>query len=451
MAMPEEHDKFGRYALVLVAIGALGRLPAITLPGHSPILVYFDGSYIQSAQYLLTLNFHAMGKRVPVYPLLVALCGLNPRVIWLAQSILGIAASLMIFQMAFRRTRHGLFSLLVGLACSLAPEVLVYESSVMTETLTSFLLVTTLWFITRHDEDGEGKIWYPLGVGLLVAMTCLTHPLMICLAPVYFFFLTPFWPPTKILQRAAIKRTLAFALPVVVLVLSWCGFVYLNSGFFTPTTAAGHNVMDQVDPYVELAPEQFAVLREEWILSRLRSQHFPNKNACPVFDGAVPEVQKRTGQSQAQVWHEYQSLAFYLEVHHPLLFFRRAEQGWMRFWGEPTLDETEWPDVSTVNPGELMMTLSDFMVREVKAVFLVLALLSIPCALVRLKAFTKLEYLTFAMVLWVSVFSSLTEFGENRRFCVPFYMLILYTLLTRCWLWISAASSQASEAPSASF
>jgi hypothetical protein len=46
------------------------------------------------------------------------------------------------------------------------------------------------------------------------------------------------------------------------------------------------------------------------------------------------------------------------------------------------------------------------------------------------------------MVLWVSVFSSLTEFGENRRFCVPFYMLIVYTLLTRGWVWISAAAAQ---------
>ena len=97
------------------------------------------------------------------------------------------------------------------------------------------------------------------------------------------------------------------------------------------------------------------------------------------------------------------------------------------------------------------MTMTNFLVREVEAVFLVLALLSIPFALIRLKAFTKLEYLTFAIALWTSVFAALTEYGENRRFCVPFYMLIAYTLLTRGWLWITATTSKGSHAAPVTF
>ena len=72
---------------------------------------------------MLQFNFRALGERVPAYPLLVALCGINFRALWVAQSLLGIAASLMIFDMAFRRTRHALFSFLVGLVCSLIPQV----------------------------------------------------------------------------------------------------------------------------------------------------------------------------------------------------------------------------------------------------------------------------------------------------------------------------------------
>ena len=97
------------------------------------------------------------------------------------------------------------------------------------------------------------------------------------------------------------------------------------------------------------------------------------------------------------------------------------------------------------------MTMTNFLVREVEAVFLILALLSIAFALVRLKVFTKLEYLAFTIVLWVSSFAALTEFGENRRFCVPFYMLIAYTLLTRGWLWITAATSKDSPAAPVTF
>ena len=451
-AMPEQQDKPGSYALVLLVMGALVRLlMMIWLRPLSSFTPFLAPSYILAAQDTLLLNFHALGDRVPVYPLLVALCGLNPRAIWVVQSILGVAASLMIFDMAFRRTRHGLFSLLVGLACSLIPEVLAYESLVMTEALTNFLLVTSLWLITRCDGAGESNIRYPLELGLIVALAGLTRPLMICLVPVYYCFLVPLWPPAKILRREAITRTLFFALPVVVFILGWCGFNYFNNGYFTPTTRAGQQLMDQVDPYVDLAPDRFAVLRDIWLQFRQRAPTHPYGTVEDVYEGVLPEVERRTGKTEIQVSHEFASLALYLEIHHPLLCLRRAEQGWMQFWGEPSPNELEWPQGGKVRLTEFLMTMADFLVRQVKAAFLVLALLSIPCALFRLKAFTRLEYLTFAIALWVSVFAAFTEFGQNRRFCVPLYMLIIYTVLTRVWLWIVATSSKDPGAAPVSF
>ena len=102
--MPEQSNQFARYALVLLVLGVLARFPVMLFLHPVSIFVYSDCSYSQTAQAILQLNFHALGDRVPVYPLLVAVCGLNPRAIWIAQSILGVAASLMIFDMAFRRT-----------------------------------------------------------------------------------------------------------------------------------------------------------------------------------------------------------------------------------------------------------------------------------------------------------------------------------------------------------
>ncbi|MGD1158136.1 MAG: hypothetical protein ABSA41_20265 [Terriglobia bacterium] len=447
--MPEQKDKFARYALVLLVVGALGRLLLLTLPRpfYSSVPP-FDGSYIETAQDILRFNFHALGDRVPVYPLLVALCGLNPRAIWVAQSILGVAASLMIFDMAFRRTRHGLCSLLIGLAGSLIPEILVYEASIGTEELTNFFLVASLWLFTRCDGAGESNIRYPLGLGLTVALAGLTRPLMICLVPVYYCFLVPLWPPAKILRRENIKKTLSFALPVIVFILGWCGFNYLNNGYFSPTTRAGQQLMDQVDPYVDLAPDRFAVLRDIWLQSREQSSDYSIGTTEYFYGSALPEMERRTGKTEIQVSHELASLALYLEIHHPLYCLRRAEQGWIQFWGEPFHDEVAWPQGGKIRLTEFLTAIANFLVREIKAAFLVLALLSIPCALFRLKAFTRLEYLTFAIALWVSAFGAFTEFGNNRRFCVPLYMLIIYTVLTRVWLWITATSSQGAGATS---
>lgn len=441
--MPEQHDNLTRYALVLVVVGVLGRLLVMTLP-LSPFsdIHPMSDSYVRATRDILQFNFHALGDRVPVYPLFIALFGLNPRVIWIAQSILGIAASLMIFDMAFRRTRHCLFSLFAGLTCSLIPEVLVSESWGETEALANFLLVTSLWLITRCDAERENNIRYPLTLGSIAALAGLTRPLMICLVPVYYLFLVPPWPPAKVFGRKARKRTLFFALPVVVLILGWCGFNYCNSGYFTPTTRSGQHLLNQVDPYVYLAPDRYAVLRDIWLQYRPQPLPFPNASAEDDYYEALPEMERRTGKTDIQISHELASMALYLEIHHPLFCLRRAEQGWMQFWGEPSLEEVEWPPGGKVGLLEFVTPTAKFLSREFKATFLVLALLSVPCALFRLKAFTRFEYLTFAIALGVSTIAAFAEFGEERRYCVPLYMLIFYTVLTRVWVWVAATSSR---------
>ncbi len=436
--MPEQPHKFRKYVLGLVVLGALGRL-LMTLP---PLDRPGDPSYLQMAQDILRFNFHAWGDRTPLYPLVVAMCGLNLPVIWVAQSILGITASLMIFDMAYRRTRHGLLSFVVGLVCSLIPEVIIFEGGVMAETLTSFLLVTSVWLFTRWDGVREDNIRKSLALGSIVALAGLTRPLMICLVPVYYCFLIPVWPPAKMQRREGLRTTFFFALPICVFILGWCGFNYFNSGYFTPTTRAGQQLMDQVDPYVELAPDRFAMLRDAWIQSRQRSTHTPDEIEDVYYRGALPEVERQTGKTESQVSHEFASLALYLEIHHPLLCLRRAELGWIEFWGEPSSEEVEWRQGGKARLTEFAMAMANLLVREIKGAFLLLALLSIPCALFRVKAFSRHEHLIFAVALMVSVCAAFTEFGSNRRFCVPFYMLIVYTVLTRGSIWITATSSE---------
>lgn len=440
--MPEQRYKLGKYLAALVLIGALGRLLLLILLPHSSFAPSTDDSYVWAARDILHFNFHALGDRVPVYPLLVALCGLNLRALWVAQSILGVMASLMIFDMAFRRTRQGLYSLFVGVVCSLIPEILEYEAGVVTEVLTSFLLVTSLWLITRCEDAGKSNIGYPLALGSIVALAGLTRPLMMCLVPVYLCFLVPLWRPAKILQRENLRKALGFALPVVVLILGWCGFNYLNHGYFSPTTRAGQQLMDQVDPYVYLAPDRFGVLRDAWLQARQQTKDDSNHLPLDTFAAALPEMERQTGKTEIQLSQELASLAVYLAIRHPFLWLRRVEQGWVQFWGEPDPKEVDWPPSGKVGLIESVGAMSKFVLREIKAAFLVLALLSIPCALFRPKAFTRIEYLIFTMALWVSIFAAFTEFGDNRRFCVPFYMLIVYTVLTRGWIWITATSVQ---------
>jgi len=440
----EQRTSYGRWVLALVAAGAVVRLLLATwVRPHSEVPM-IEPSYIETAGDILTLNFRALGDRVPVYPLMVALCGLNPRAVWILQALLGIAASLMIFDMAFRRTRQYLYALFIAMACSLIPELLLYEFSVLTEALTNFLLVATFWLISRCEGAEKSHFRYAAAVGTLVSLAGLTRPLMLCLVPVFYLFLVPLWPVGKIWRRENLQRSLGFAIPVVVLIFGWCGFNYFRNGYFTPTTRSGQQLMDQVDPYVYLAPERFATLRDVWLESRQQYNPSGVLTSEEVYEGVLAEMQKRTGKTAVQVSHDLTSLALYLEIHHPMHCLRRAELGWMQFWGQPSPDEYSWPPDGEMRLTAFAMAMSNFLLRAVKGTFVILVLICIPCALLHRKVFDKLDYLIFAVALWVSVFAAFTEYGDNRRFCVPLYMLILYAVLTRIWLWVKAASEKES-------
>lgn len=432
--MLDSHNRHTKEVWVLLGIGVLVRL--FLFVRLHPLLV--DPSYTDAARNILQLHFRALGDRTPLYPMLLAVCGVNYEAVWIAQSFLGIAVSLMIFDMALRHTHRGSVALIVALACSLIRDVLIYESYIATETLAAFLVVTSLWLVARADGTGESKMWYPLGVGATLALGGLNRPLMLCLIPVYYCFMVPIWPLANILRPESIKKTLLFALPVIVFVFGWCGFNYFNSGFFSPTTRAGQQLMDQTTPYVELAPDKFAVLRDVWLKNR---QH-PHDVQEELFEESLPEIESRTGKSRAEVSRELTHLALYLEVHHPLLCLRRAEDGWLQFWGTASPAETQWPQETRLGVTGFIGPLAEFLVRETMGCFLLLALISFPCGFFRLRVFTKFEYLVFAIVLWVSVFAALTEFGDNNRFSLPFLPVIMYVVLTWSWKCVTSISTK---------
>ncbi len=443
--MTEKRTGQARLVMVLLMMGTLARFVYMALiiwPHHPPFAG--DPSYMDDARNIVHLNFRALGDRTPVYPLLLALCGLNGWVVWVVQSVMGLVLSLMIFDMALRRTRHGPLSLLIGLACSLIPNVLTYEPFLLSEMLATFLVVSSVWLMVREEGPAYSTFGHPLGMGVLTALAGLTRPLLLCLVPVYFCFVIPPWPPANILKRPILKKAWLFAAPVIVLVLGWCEFNNLNHGFFTPTTRAGQQLMDQVTPYVELAPDRFAVLRDIWLKYR-PDDETADMDPQNYTWNALPEMEARTGESEMQLLHDLTRLALYLEIHHPILCIRRAEQGWIQFWGEASADEVDWPQGLDMGFIEIAKPVMKFLTREIMGIFLILALFSLPCALFRWSVFTRIDYLIFAITPWASIFSSVTEFGNNFRFSVPFMPLIFYTVMTWGWASIKSVLSSKSQ------
>jgi len=83
------------------------------------------------------------GTCTPGYPVFLALIGPDERV-YVAQLTLGLATTLLFFYLGWGISRKGWFGALIALAHTLNLGQLFFEADLITETLTTFLIVAAL-------------------------------------------------------------------------------------------------------------------------------------------------------------------------------------------------------------------------------------------------------------------------------------------------------------------
>ncbi len=91
---------------------------------------------------MAALHLHgSSGARTPGYRLLLLALGYSPVATWCVQALLGVLATLLVYALARRLGASARLALAAGLLYALDLEVLAIEHIVLTETLTSFLLL----------------------------------------------------------------------------------------------------------------------------------------------------------------------------------------------------------------------------------------------------------------------------------------------------------------------
>jgi hypothetical protein len=153
----------------LVTICVLVRL--LLWFNYKPIVYNDTPLYLDLASYIRHLDFQGyQGERTPGYLLLLLLSGLNYQIVWLVQSVLGISISLMLYLIAKHQTESVGLAFIIGLAHTLSINQVFFEASLLTETLTTFLVVLSLLLLVwRHHARPENTIYYDLALGLVIA------------------------------------------------------------------------------------------------------------------------------------------------------------------------------------------------------------------------------------------------------------------------------------------
>ncbi len=244
---------------LLVLIGLWILTQGVLFLLYSPLLADDTGTYQGLANQIANLDFHGYnGFRTPGYPLLILLALNNNYIIWIIQSVFGLLTSILVF---FIIRLHGISVewALAGAALQLlALNEMFFEAFVLTETLTTFLVVLVCYLFIYSATHKSN--WYLLvAVGLVSALLTLTRPQYLFIIPLFALFIIIFFHSKRV---SLLSIFLIFSL---VPVLGWMSFNKEKTGYFTMSTWLGYHLTNHSGAFMEYAPDEYAVIRDIYL------------------------------------------------------------------------------------------------------------------------------------------------------------------------------------------
>ncbi len=370
------------------------------------------------------------GTRTPGYPLFLALCRTEEGA-YLAQLVLGLLTTLLVFYLGWRVSQKGWFGALAALAHSLNPQQLFFEASLITESLTTFLLACALaglaHLLYARPHPGLGSGACALAIGLAGGLTALVRPLFVFL-PVWLALFLLFGNDS-VSRRPRWGLALTAAVSGLALLALWAGFLYQRFGRWGLTTMTGYHLVQHTGVFFEYVPDRYAPLRDTYLAYRARRLAETGQSNNAIWE-AIPAMQQASGLSFYDLSDTLARLSYQLIRRHPMLYLRNVVEGWFWFWKAPVY----WSPTLFVSPvyGEVVrrwvnvahvgLIVSNGLFLAGVAVFLWRGWR------VRWPENPFLYCLTGA-ILTTSLLQTLLDHGDNPRFAVPLQTFILLLVL----------------------
>src|SRR4030066_950509 len=332
---------------VVCIVGVIIRLSMVLL--YQAVGFSDTPSYRRLAETVLRGFANYDGTRTPGYPVFLALVGSDQRV-WLAQLLLGLITTLLLFYIGWKLTGRPWFGGLIALFHTLNLGQLFFESNLLTESLTTFLLVLTMvgalvWMIYPQYRN----LWLSFSLGLVSTVTLLVRPLFIYL-PFFLLIFLVFVIQSKAhsadllrdaasqlevrpLQRKQIQWRfgIAFILPVMLLLGGWVTFIHTRFGDWSLTTMTGFHLIQHTGSFFEYVPDEYASVRDTYI--QYRDAHIAQYGTqTNTIWEAIPEMSRVSGYNFYDLSKVLARISIQLILKHPWLFMKSAISGWWMFW-----------------------------------------------------------------------------------------------------------------------
>ncbi len=385
------------------------------------------------------------GMRTPGYPLFVAITGSDAG-LYAAQLALGLLTTLIIFILAWKLSGKAWFGGALALAHSLNLGQIFFEASFLSEALATcllFLVLAGLYSLLASADVPKFYVGIALGVGLAAAILAMTRPLFVFVPFWGALFLAFFWrAPLKTRWSAAILA----ALPAVITLAVWVGYIYTNFKMLGLDSMGGYHLVNHVTSFFELAPDQYAPIRDTFIKFREARLAASGDSVNTIWD-AIPALMDQTGYNYYRLARVMGDISSQLMWAYPGKYAWNIIQGWLWFWKAPIAwDSTQFaPAIAAVI--KLIALAERGLLILANLAFLATSLmLFLPRFRARIQPNLFIYYA--ASAIWVtSILQTLAEHGDNPRFLIPLQSLIIILIAWCALRFYENASHPAQEQP----
>jgi 4-amino-4-deoxy-L-arabinose transferase-like glycosyltransferase len=384
-------------------------------------------SYVEFAERIRDWKFAGFtGTRTPGYPLFLLLCGLDLNIVHIVQGVTGVIVSVLLYRLIVQMTGRRILAFAAGLVSSLNINWLLYEGTILTESLSILLLLLVALLFWRLYSDRGDMFVNAIWLGLVVAVASLTRPLFLYLVPlVPVFMVMLLWR-----RRKWLVAVLNYTLPVAMLILAWCMFNKDQTGYFGVTTLTGYNLTQHSGAFIELAPKEYDDIKAVYLKYRAAAIASGGNHSMTIW-GATPEMLQATGLTYPELSSRLTHMSVGLFVDHPGLYLPGVARSWLLFWAmaKNNAATSRITSAPVAAGAESILKAERFPMMLLNALFLCAALY-IAAQMMMYGQWRRWGFaaIIITIVLCGSVVQAMMEYGENARYAIPFQPLVLLSV-----------------------
>ncbi|MBN1264774.1 MAG: hypothetical protein JXA25_04725 [Anaerolineales bacterium] len=397
---------------------------------YEPVSYGDTPSYLRLARSLADWSLSGYdGTRVPGYPVFLVLHGMDLQKVWITQLILGWALSLLLYWLLWKTTGCAWAGALLGGVYNLIPGQYLFESNMISETLSAFLVIATFtaavaWHRSRKRRQQLVLVFL---AGLLGSLAGLVRPAFFLLSVwflIFFFFAEPGG------LKARIITSLIYGIPPLLLLGGWLGWMYSTYHVISPDAMGGYHMIQHTGVFFEKVPAEHAALRDTYLKYRDAQIAERGSQTNAIWD-AIPEMREVSGLSFYDLSRELNSISQDLIREYPGLYLRNVVTGWINFWKAPVY----WDAALFSSP--LLRKIFGFLAPVGRGLsiaanflFLFLSAVLMLSSRLRKRADLDLPLLASGGLVWlISIVQTLADHGDNPRFLMPLQMLVFFVVL----------------------